>query len=236
MRELHKWKEKIEFSLDNRQVIFLFFGLGVIGAFIFALGMLTGRQMEWAPDHRERLAGVVDVDNVEGVGDAGDEAGAGNDDDDENFEFREGLKESAASRLPRTRAPDVAPRDEKLVQAERKAAEKRAKLRAVALDAERVDREKRAKRAEVVTRKAKPRAGTRTFTLMLKSFSRGSDAQKFAQRLKKAGHPVRVEEHDIKGRTWYRVRLGRYATWDDGLEAKAAFEKREQIIAFLVAE
>ncbi|MBZ5714999.1 hypothetical protein K7C98_37680, partial [Nannocystis pusilla] len=46
MPELTAPKEKVDFSLDNRQVFFLFFGLSVVGCFVFALGVMVGRRNE----------------------------------------------------------------------------------------------------------------------------------------------------------------------------------------------
>jgi hypothetical protein len=46
MRDLQHWKDKVELSLDGRQLFFLFFG-GAIGAcLLFALGVMTGRRIE----------------------------------------------------------------------------------------------------------------------------------------------------------------------------------------------
>ena len=47
MREMHKWKDKVELSLDNRQIFFLFFGLSVVGCFVFALGVMVGRRVDF---------------------------------------------------------------------------------------------------------------------------------------------------------------------------------------------
>ena len=49
MREMHKWKDKVELSLDNRQIFFLFFGLSVVGCFVFALGVITYRALTGRP-------------------------------------------------------------------------------------------------------------------------------------------------------------------------------------------
>ena len=37
-------KDKVEFSLDNRQIFFLFFGLSVVGCFVFAMGVMVGKR------------------------------------------------------------------------------------------------------------------------------------------------------------------------------------------------
>ena len=46
MRDLQHWKDKVELSLDGRQVFFLFFGGAVIACMLFALGIMTGRRLE----------------------------------------------------------------------------------------------------------------------------------------------------------------------------------------------
>src|SRR5690349_16445028 len=108
MREMHKWKDKVELSLDNRQIFFLFFGLSVIGCFVFALGIMTGRRIDWEPGHEAAALGGQDsLEMLE------DEPRS------ENFAFQQGLIASDAAELPPTRDPEVPPRAEDEVRAER---------------------------------------------------------------------------------------------------------------------
>ncbi len=104
-------KDKVEFSLDNRQIFFLFFGLSVVGCFVFAMGVMVGKRGE--------------LHEVPGLAQA--EAGVLADDpklaeSDYNFSFKDGLQRVATDGLPATRDPSVAPRDEDTVKAERDAA------------------------------------------------------------------------------------------------------------------
>src|SRR6476469_2293382 len=46
MRDLDRWKDKVELSLDGRQIFFLFFGSAVGACFIFVLGVLIGKRLE----------------------------------------------------------------------------------------------------------------------------------------------------------------------------------------------
>jgi cell division septation protein DedD len=113
MPELTASKDKVDFSLDNRQVFFLFFGLSVVGCFVFALGVMVGRRNE---------AGLADAQSV-----ARNEARAVLAEPepllaDASYSFKDGLQHPATEGVPETRDPDVPPRDEDVVRAEREAA------------------------------------------------------------------------------------------------------------------
>ncbi len=250
MREMHKWKDKVELSLDNRQIFFLFFGLSVIGCFVFALGIMTGRRLQWEPGQEAAAVGNEDslalLDETEQP--------------EESFAFRSGLAESDAEALPPTRDPDLPPRDEDEVRAERAAAAEQAEqheAQVAEVEAQIAEQQKALAKAtpaaakpaakpqsdstpakpEAAKPKAKPEssAAGRRFTLQMKAFSREEDANKLAEKLGHNGHEVRVESHEVRGRTWHRVRLGAFDTWDEALAAKQAFEKAEHVIAYVVS-
>src|SRR6516165_9310878 len=46
MRDLERWKDKVEISLDGRQIFFLFFGSAVAACLIFVVGVLIGKRIE----------------------------------------------------------------------------------------------------------------------------------------------------------------------------------------------
>ncbi|MEZ4383167.1 MAG: SPOR domain-containing protein [Nannocystaceae bacterium] len=268
-------KPPVEFSLDNRQIFFLFFGLSVVGCFVFALGVMVGRQDLGVPGAAASLGAEAPADL---------DALAGDDaipiDAPDTFAFKDGIAEPATAGLPETRDPDVPPRDEKTVKAE-KAAKKetprvaRKPLPAVLAKAEPKGETVAVKPIEPAKASAKvePKADTadkaeprdakvdapaktvdetvmaagsgesaeapetkkkRAFTLQLKAFADAEDAEKMAEKLRRNGHDVRVEEGEVKGRVWHRVRIGEFTKWDDALAAKADFEKAEQLIAYVV--
>ena len=103
-------KDKVEFTLDNRQIFFLFFGLSVVGCFVFAMGVMVGKRGEL-----HDLPGVAQADSVVLLDDEPALA-------DNSFSFEKGLQTPATDGLPATRDPSVAPRDEETVRAERDAA------------------------------------------------------------------------------------------------------------------
>lgn len=245
MREMHKWKDKVELSLDNRQIFFLFFGLSVVGCFVFALGVMTGRRVDWGT-----------TGEVAALDEDGDAAMALLDPDSvrERLSFKDGLAVSAAEGLPPTRDPEsvgvpeddqAEAHDDDAALASAAAAPKPAKPAADkpgkggnkasdddADDADDADDSKGDKASA-----AKPKPQTKLvgkFTLQMKAFSRADQAEAFANDLRSNGHDVRVEAHEVKGRIWHRVRVGAFKTWNEGLAAKDQFEKKESMIAYVV--
>jgi len=275
MRDVHKWKDKVEFSLDNRQIFFLFFGLSVVGCFVFALGVMVGRRGDDAPkiaraeqDALGLLAGVEQTTPAEPAQQVG-------------FSFKDGLAQSGAANLPATRDPEVPPQHDKVkakVEPKKSAkAEKPSKSQPLLASKDKPKKsvskplpaalpkppaakpaakpavkpavkpaakpasKPAAKPAEdVVHASAKPQAAVKKptsaagFTLQMKAFANQADADKLADKLRRNGHDVRVETADVRGRLWYRVRVGSFKKWDDALSAKKQFEESESLIAYVV--
>src|SRR5229473_3271797 len=46
LRDVERWKDKIEVRLDNRQVFFLFFGSALVACMLFVLGVIVGKRIE----------------------------------------------------------------------------------------------------------------------------------------------------------------------------------------------
>ncbi len=46
MRDSDRLKEKLEVSLDNRQIFYLFFGSAVVACLVFVIGVLVGKRLE----------------------------------------------------------------------------------------------------------------------------------------------------------------------------------------------
>ena len=60
-RDSELYKDKIEVSLDGRQIFYLFFGGAVIVGMVFVLGVMVGRRVE-ARGHIERAHEAATVD------------------------------------------------------------------------------------------------------------------------------------------------------------------------------
>jgi cell division protein FtsN len=248
MREMHKWKDKVELSLDNRQIFFLFFGLSVVGCFVFALGVMTGRRLQWDPSAQAKTLSPDSLALLDG--DAQEQ--------EPLLAFEQGLEASDADDKPKTRDPSVPPASDEEVAARKEAAARAALLAAAepnpaaapvakpapvaaAVAAEvQAEVEKDSALANAVDQAAvsakADSAKTKTFTLQFKAFSREADAETFADKLRRNGHEVRVESSVVRGRTWHRVRLGHFDTWESGLAAKVEFEKAEHQIAYVVSK
>ncbi len=230
MREMHKWKDKVELSLDNRQIFFVFFGLSVVGCFVFALGVMVGRRVEWSPE------GEVAALSGDSLALLSEEDAPG-----EPLTFKEGLSDPATGQVPATRDPSEPPRDEDEVKAEKAAAAEGASaapgqpktvpVASPAVPAADPTLAKASTKASAV-----PMPDPKKFTLQMKAFSRVEEADAFATKLRSNGHDVRIEAHEVKGRIWHRVRMGSFDSWADGLAAKQDFEQSEKLIAYVVRQ
>jgi septal ring-binding cell division protein DamX len=240
MREMHKWKDKVELSLDNRQIFFLFFGLSVVGCFVFALGVMVGRRVDFGSTGEvaalasDSLALLSDEGEADGLPAA-------------ELSFEEGLAEPATEGLPPTRDPSTPPAQPEDAASEADAADATGKaggkvkqgknpVAGAQADADAVlaDVATPAKASKATAPEPSTASGDRKFTLQMKAFSRPEEAEAFAAPLRANGHDIRVEPHEVKGRIWHRVRMGEFTTWEDGIFAKESFEKREKVIAYVV--
>ncbi len=246
MREMHKWKDKVELNLDNRQIFFLFFGLSVVGCFVFALGVMVGRRVEVGPSGEVAALSADSLSILDGHGEAAT-----------HLSFQQGLKTSEMDAVPPTRdleaealaaqaealdqdtTPEAAPTPKTAPKAAPKP-EPKPEPKAVETKAAAKPSPKKPAPAEPTAlassgKSSKSSAGDgRTFTLQMKAFAQRDQAEAFAADLKAKGHAVRVESQEVKGRLWHRVRAGSFDTWAEGIAAKENFESKEKIIAYVV--
>lgn len=239
MREMHKWKDKVELNLDNRQIFFLFFGLSVVGCFVFALGVMVGRRVEVGPTGEVAALSADSLSILDGHGEV-----------QTQLSFQEGLKTSEIESVPPTRtlepedadAPEAAPAPEPapalptaaIAQAE---PAPKAEPKPAAKKAQPKPQPKKAPAKSTLASgsKAKPSVvAGRKFTLQMKAFAKREQADAFAAQLNTKGHGARVESQEVKGRLWHRVRVGSFDSWAEGIAAKEAFESKEKIIAYVV--
>ncbi|HTE52178.1 MAG TPA: SPOR domain-containing protein, partial [Kofleriaceae bacterium] len=72
------------------------------------------------------------------------------------------------------------------------------------------------------------------FTLHLLSFEKRSEADALVGRLRGAGYQPFVVESDEPGKgTMFRVRVGRFASFDEAVAGKTDFEQKQGIIAYV---
>ena len=73
------------------------------------------------------------------------------------------------------------------------------------------------------------------YQLQVSSFRTQAEAQAFADQLRARGHKAYVVEAHVPGRgTWFRVRVGPFATQHAAPQYRAGFEAREHVVPFIV--
>jgi DedD protein len=73
------------------------------------------------------------------------------------------------------------------------------------------------------------------YQLQVSSFRTQAEGEAFAEQLRARGHKAYVLEAKVPGRgTWYRVRVGPFATQHAAAQYRASFESREHVVPFVV--
>jgi cell division septation protein DedD len=79
---------------------------------------------------------------------------------------------------------------------------------------------------------ADPRTGARTWSVQVNSYPDARSANELIDRLKNKGYNAFVTEANIKGKVWYRVRVGRFASREEAIKAEAALKNENYPKAF----
>jgi DedD protein len=252
-REPELYKDKIEVSLDGRQVFYLFFGGAIIACLVFVLGVMVGKRVE-ARAHLDRTTTTSVRDPLAAL----DRLST---DGPHELSFRQALTGGAApasdverqiAEIEKVRAQAAGP-DKKLEPAKPAAAavkfdeaKDEAKPDPVKPDpvkpaaAKKVD-EPRPPVAAVDRPAARPSdvdaaatAKKGRFTLQLSAFQDKVEAEAFLAEVKVAGFEAYLTEANVEDKgTFFRVRLGSYPTYDDAVVAKADFERKVKKIAYV---
>jgi len=240
------YKDKIEVSLDGRQIFYLFFGGAVVACLVFVLGVMVGRRLE-ARGHVDKVAGTsaardplaaLDRMGSDGTmtfpsalsGSGGPTAAV----DREIAAMRARKKELAAEAAkptavkPEAVKPDAAKPEAVKPEAAKPEAAKPEAAKPTAVKPEAVKPEAAKPEAPRSVDAAKAK-----FTLQLSAFQDQAEAEAFLSTVKSAGYGAYVTAADVDGKQFYRVRLGNYATYDDAVAAKAEFEKKVPKIAYV---
>jgi len=265
-READLYKDKIEVSLDGRQIFYLFFGGAVIVGLVFVLGVMVGRRVE-ARGHTDRARNAATVDPLAAL----DRLEGGN-----GLSFQGALRaadgpatdvEKTIAALPKK---DDKPAKKDEAKVEVKAEPKpEAKKDEPKLDAKKpaakppepkkdepkkVDAKAEAKKDEPakpdVAKKPDPKADVAKkdepkndkpvdkpaprFALQLASFQDKAEAQAYLEQVKANGLPAYVTEADVDGKTFFRVRVGKYSSVDAASDAKVDIDKTTKKSASIV--
>jgi septal ring-binding cell division protein DamX len=240
LRDVDRWKDKIEVRLDNRQVAFLFFGSALVACMLFILGVIVGKRLEsrgraLAPEIEDPLAlldrvaattppapppaavapAVIEDDPMEAPGPAVRPAAP---------KPVEKLAEKPADKPAPKPAEKAA---EKAVDKPIPPVEAKTEAKAEARSADILPPSFEAKDATKDATK-KPR-----FMLQVGSFPDKAEAEAYASTFASERPIVVMSEIPGKG-TWYRVRLGGFQAFKEAVDAKTVFERRYNKIALVV--
>jgi cell division protein FtsN len=242
LRDVERWKDKIEVRLDNRQVFFLFFGSALVACLLFILGVIVGKRLESrgkavAPEIEDPLALLDKVAATP----------------------RNAPEGPSLSRVlmpapkPAPKAKPTAPKAAEPKAVELKVAEPEPEPELEALEPPAVAaKAPPAKPAAAKVEPPKPapppvkkiaavaplpidpaKLPKKRFTLQLGAFADRAEAEAFARRF--AAQSAYVIPSEIPGKgIWFRVRAGDYPSAKDAIAAKTNFEKQHGVIAYVV--
>ena len=271
LRDIERWRDKIEVRLDNRQVFFLFFGSALVACMLFVLGVIVGKRLESrgravSPEIEDPLA-LLDK-----VATSPRPAQAAVTFPQTLFGAKNGDKHAAKKTALVTAPVEAAPAPQPTVASKPQEAPAAAAVQPTASKST-LAAKPESKPAPVAAKpesKSAPLAATPTekpsetapakarppetkeskpatipiiaasadskskghFALQLSSFQDKSEAQAFAQKFDGERPYLIASEIPGKG-TWYRVRVGDYASAKDASAAKQAFEKKHNVIAYV---
>ena len=272
LRDIERWRDKIEVRLDNRQVFFLFFGSALVACMLFVLGVIVGKRLESrgravSPEIEDPLAlldkvatsprpvqsGVTFPQALFGaVGKASGEKHAkknslpaANSAEDEPASNKtlalakpgEGttpaLIPPVAEGKPALPKPKAKPEIKPVAAAPEDKATTPPASKAKPAEVKDSPPAKDSKPAVIPTVAAAGDSKSKgRYTLQLSSFQDKSEAEAFAHKFEGERPYMVVSEIPGKG-TWYRVRVGDYASAKDALAAKQSFEKKHSAIAYV---
>jgi cell division septation protein DedD len=108
LRDAERFKDKIEVSLDSRQIFFLFFGGAVVACLVFVLGVMVGRRLEGREQVARKAATSTAIDPLAALDELGADEKRRQEKHDE-LAFPQALAGEPEERARPLGAADVAP-------------------------------------------------------------------------------------------------------------------------------
>ena len=213
MRDLERWKDQVELSLDGRQIFFLFFGSAVAACVIFVAGVMVGKRIEQRgapPAVEDPLAALDRLSS----------------DEEDNLTFHEALSRGDRRHAPvrEGHAPrkDDAPRAARLPDAPSP------------IGAAPPGAPAAAKKGEEPAPPPPHKAGEERYTLQLSAFTDKSDADELLRRIQSAGFRPYIVQSEVPGRgVFYRVRMGDFSSKKSAADAKTEFEHKQHMVVYV---
>ena len=293
IRDVERWRDKIEVRLDNRQVFFLFFGSALVACLLFVLGVVVGKRLEsrgraLAPEVEDPLALLDKVASTPRPTQSpavtfpqtlfgGKSTQNGTKKTElklaepklvepsksepskvaEPGKANKNGEPSQTALAPPEKASTKPAKDKAMAMVESKPATKSAEAKATpsagnavatsvpsnAPDKTAVAAVAHAQETASAPAKSAPvpvigaaatdsAKGKAHFTLQLSSFQDRAEAESFAAKFGSEKTYLVVSNLPGKG-TWYRVRVGDFATSKDAFAGKSSFEKKYGVIAYV---
>ena len=247
-RDPELYKDKVEVSLDGRQIFYLFFGGSVIVGIVFVLGVLVGRRVE-ARGHVDRARTqtaqdpLAALDRLEGSGGLSFQGALTGKDAPAPVEKKVEViaKDRAAAPPAPAPAPAAAKVEPKTEPKPEPKIEKKSepasgpvvkpeadKKAAPKVEDKKVDDKKADdKKADAEAKtESKPEEKKSRYTLQLSSFQDREEAEAYLASVKAQGFTARITQAEVDGKgTFYRVRMGTYGSMEAANDAKAELEK-----------
>jgi len=232
VRDAEKLKDKIEVSLDGRQVFFLFFGGAVVAALVFVLGVMVGKRLEARERVAHRAQTTAQVDPLAALDELGADERAESQGDDLAFATALAADARKAAAAP-TKEPAPASASAQ-AKAEVALADKTDKPEVPAkpekVAADKPEKSEKSDKAD----KDKPKDKKARFTLQISSFQERSEADSLLAKLSASGFkPYMIMSNVPEKGVFFRVRIGEYASKADAQDAKTEFEKKQHLLAYV---
>jgi cell division septation protein DedD len=223
MRDAGRWQDKVELSLDNRQIYFLFFGTAVAACLVFTVGVLVGKRLEAGA--RPPAAPSDQLAALDRLGSAPREEG---------LTFHRALVDSRPTTTdalaPERARPERRPGRETAPPPKLRAAEV-----PLVPPAQARDRRLPTRPAPVAEPVADGEHAERPerYVLQLAPVPGQKDAETTVRRLAASGYQPYLVSSGAGGKASYRVRLGEFSSRRAAESAKASFRQRHGAVAFV---
>jgi len=248
MRDQEKWRDRVELSLDSRQVFGLFAAAALALTLVFVLGIVVGKRVQGEVVPQAQTDPLALLDQLS----------AGEQDHADALSFPEALTTGGTGAARRGPPPPPAPAPQAAtgpatpvkVAPPLPAAAPQAV--APAPTRQELAAAPRVLPPTVVAAPAPRRVATPPaalpsapiavapatpggdYSLQVSAFQDRLEAQQFLRQLERRGLHPQLVQAEVPGRgTWYRVRLGRYKSWEQAVDAKQHFERSNGVIAYV---
>ena len=212
MAENRKERGPVRYYFTRGQLVLLASGFTLTSVIIFFMGMVVGQRIEEnkllkknAPPLAKIPAQPLPAGSAEGPSSKNE------------MTFYDTLAQGTAKAKPAKKV-DATPAEAKAAEAK---AEEKAKPKKAAT---RIDPDTAPEKTDVKTE-----TGRRDWTVQVNAFPHERDAKELAKKLMDRGYDAYVVPVDVKGRPWYRVRVGRFASREEAKELQETIKSKENL-------